>query len=211
MTSSTPNGTSGLKNVTQLSKSTMSLKFMHRADEAKLRQEREAAQAKANLEAQWVLADYLDENDTGVQLEFESSYTAFLPSANFGRRSMGGFNKEIETMATESARAAQEAADAEESGEQDAEDDTADVSSKDMASSLSKRKGGDVESGRKAKRVQMAADSEPSSPGAAIASNRFRHIAKDSEEERVAVIDSPPNTPTPRPKSINKKGFMKPQ
>ncbi|KND00398.1 uncharacterized protein SPPG_04721 [Spizellomyces punctatus DAOM BR117] len=96
---------SAKKQVTQLSNSVLSLKFMHRADEAKVRQKLEEEQRRAQQEAQWVVGDFDRDELESVQFEYDNSYVSFMPNT-FGRRSFGNFNKEVEKLSEEATQTA---------------------------------------------------------------------------------------------------------
>ncbi|KAJ3180160.1 hypothetical protein HDU85_004163 [Gaertneriomyces sp. JEL0708] len=145
------------KKVKQLSSSVLSLKFMHRAEEAKQRQTLAEQQKRAQEEAEWVVADFDRDDfglDAGVEYEYESSFLPFLDTT-YGRKSFGKFNKEIESMSKEANTAAR-LAQAEENEKRDS------VSDKEMASRLQeiREERSNIDSNKKRKRERALSEEE---------------------------------------------------
>ncbi|KAI8817728.1 uncharacterized protein EV422DRAFT_570492 [Fimicolochytrium jonesii] len=177
------------KEVKALSTSVLALKFMHRAEEAKVRQKLEEEQKQAAKEAQWVLEGFgFDERDS-VQFDYDNSHVPFMESS-FGRKSFGSFNKEIEKLdeeATKSARLkrAQEVEGRESVSAQEMVDRFqtigASKSSKRKRPASAQSESGDTPpTGKRAATTTTNAARE--GPGTAT---RFRGSAKRAEEARV--------------------------
>ncbi|KAJ3037034.1 M-phase phosphoprotein 6 [Rhizophlyctis rosea] len=92
--------------VKNLSNNVLGMKFMSRTHEASRREELEKEKQKKLSEAQWVL-DSIDRTElkSATQFEQDTSFTSFLPTTSYGRKSYQSFNKEIDKIASEMEKA----------------------------------------------------------------------------------------------------------